>query len=111
MYTNYDIAIIFTKHTNLLQWFDAKYPAPNNTTYDELQHYCNLRKRYAIERDVELMLLVRFEGDKLYCKIKCPINPLPIRGEFEAISLRTIVAFLGDNGWTMKQRIEIAILK
>lgn len=110
--TNYTRAYIFTKHTNLLQWFDKKYSRELNLeSCRRSAGFNQLRQHYATPRDVQLMLLCRFDGDKIYCKIRCPINPLPIRGEFEVSSIRDITQFLNSNGWVLKDQLFTAMFK
>ena len=113
MTTNYHFAIIFAKHTNLLPWFDAQHGIYSHLSHSPVE-YDRARAMYARDRDVQLILLVRYElgrAGRPYCKIKCPINPLPVRGEFEAASLSYIIKFLQNDGWTMKQKLPITLLK
>ncbi|MCI6806314.1 MAG: hypothetical protein MR912_12140 [Prevotella sp.] len=55
---------------------------------------------------MNLVLLIRHEYDRvagknhIFCKVKCPINPLPVKGEFEVPSVNAIEHFLRDAGWT-----------
>lgn len=96
----YTCAIIFTKRTNLSAYCNDKvYSKCGSDTNFEA-----MRKYYAKERDVQLILLTRYEKGKLMCRIKCPINPLPVKGEFEAPSLTSVEAFLYSNGWKFKQK-------
>lgn len=102
---NYTSAYIFTKHTNLLQWFDTNYHHELESNYHMRSLGFNqLRQSYATSRDVQLILLCRFDGAKIYCKIKCPINPLPVKGEFEVPSISCITKFLQQEGWEIKQK-------
>ena len=105
---NYTCAITFTKHTNLSRWF-----ACTTRDFGEFnpERHELIRKHYAKKRDVSLILLIRYEKGKTICKIKCPINPLPIRGEFEAVSAHEIVRFLEDAGWTSKETINLNLCK
>ena len=96
----YTSAIIFIKRTNLSAYC-------NNKVYSKCGSDANfeaMRKYYAKEREVQLILLTRYEKGKLMCRIKCPINPLPVKGEFEAPSLTSVEAFLYSNGWKFKQK-------
>lgn len=56
------------------------------------------------EREVQLILLSRRDrtSGKEFFRIKCPISPLPVVGEFEAPSYAAIVAFLERMGWKYK---------
>lgn len=110
MTTNYTCAIIFTKRSNLMPWFEGKYPCASEN-YDKSIGFQQFKKDCARVRDVQLILLVRYEPGHTYCKIKCPINPLPFRGEFEAVSLRHITELLKREGWTEQQTLPISLLK
>lgn len=108
--TKYNMAIIFTKHTNLLQWLDSKVVCGDIDYHSE--RYQNMHHHYEQEREVQLILLVRYDDcGNLFCKIKCPVNPLPIRGEFNSISLRKIVNYIITDGWTERQRLSFDLLK
>lgn len=104
---NYDMAIIFTKHTNLLQWFNHNYNS-RSLSDDQVNHAVEY---YSKMQDVELVLLARHEDGHTYCKIKCPINPLPIRGEFDAISVASVTQFLQQDGWIKKQIVRANIFE
>ena len=112
----YHTAYIFTKHDNLSKWFNTHrscFIADGNLEYSFDFHQAE--DFYAQERDVQLILLVRHEtvqdahGDtitKCYCKIKCPINPLPIKGEFEAVTAAAVNKLLKSLGWHFKDKIK-----
>lgn len=95
----YDYAYIFTKKGNLLPYYEG-IDIPES---ESMRHY------YAREREIQLVLLVRFDrtGNKVrkMCRIKCPVNPLPIKGEFEVVSVSLMVEFLAKNGWQWKDKI------
>lgn len=98
----YQYALIFTKRDNLSKWFNAncsKFIVDGNLEYS--------RRRYAQERDIKLTLLVRYNNNKCICRIKCPINPLPVRGEFNAVSEHEVKKFLTSLGWTCEQRLPL----
>lgn len=98
----YQYALIFTKRDNLSKWFNAncsKFIVDGNLEYS--------RRRYAQERDIKLTLLVRYDDNKCICRIKCPINPLPVRGEFNAVSEHEVRKFLTSLGWTCEQRLPL----
>lgn len=114
MNTNYTSAIIFTKHTDMMPWFEGKYHnVPSN--YGTSVGFNQFKNSCEKLRDIQLILLVRYEypmdGTRIYCKIKCPVNPLPIKGEFEAASLKQLIKLLEHEGWTMKQNLPISLLK
>lgn len=109
----YHTAYIFTKRDNLSEWFNANRSRFIADGYSP--DFCNAEYYYAQERDVQLILLVRHEtvrddhGDnvaKCYCKIKCPINPLPIKGEFEAVTAAAVGNLLKSLGWHFKEKIK-----
>lgn len=104
----YGMAIIFTKRDNLLKWFSA-----NDTFYAQgTDAYQRARAVYAKEREIQLILLVRFnEKGKPICRIKCPINPLPIKGEFEAPTVGAVSHTLETMGWTYKEKLPLGLFK
>ena len=104
----YSMAIIFTKRDNLLKWFSA------NDGFWALgtKAYQRARDVHAEEREVRLILLVRFnEKGKPICRIKCPINPLPIKGEFEAPTVGAVSHTLETMGWTYKEKLPLGLFK
>lgn len=94
--TTYHTAIIYTKHTNLMPWYNGRCDAPRNHT---------AREYYSKDREVQLILLVRHEDGKCICRIKCPINPLPIKGEFQCVSTGEMSKLLKSMGWTYKEKV------
>ena len=94
----YHQAIIFTKRDNLVKYLWGK-PALSNQEY------------YARERDVQLILLVRYEEGKCICRIQCPSNPLPIKGEFEAPSIGAVSHTLQTMGWTYKEKLPLSMFR
>lgn len=111
MNTNYTGAYIFTKHTDLLTWFDTKYHQQLAAGYPtESYGFNQLRQSYAKARTVELILLYRFEGARTFCRIRCPINPLPIKGEFEVPSLAVVSKYLQANGWSFERKLLLSLL-
>lgn len=108
----YHQAIIFSKRDNLSKWFDAncsKFIVDGNMEYSE--HFVRAEKLYAKERDIQLILLVRFENGKCICRIKCPINPLPIKGEFQCVSTSEMSKLLNSMGWTYKAKYGIGMFR
>lgn len=57
------------------------------------------------EREVSLILTLSYRDNKLFADIKCPINPLPVKGEFRTPSRKAIIDFLISNGWDFKMNI------
>ena len=98
----YHTAIIYTKHTNLMPWYNGRCDAPRNPT---------AREYYSKDRDVQLILLVRHEDNKCICRIKCPINPLPIKGEFQCVSTGEMSKLLKSMGWTYKEKVHSGMFK
>lgn len=106
----YHTAIIYTKHTNLMPWYNGRCDAPRNPT---------AREYYSKDRDVQLILLVRHEDvriggtikNKCICRIKCPINPLPIKGEFECVSTGEMTRLLASMGWKYKEKVHYSMFK
>lgn len=99
----YDFVTIFTKKGDLLPYlYGARAPMFDPTSE-------RAREYYGKEREIELMLAGRWErtpngrGTRLMCKISCPVNPLPVKGEFEVPSPNVIYNFLYSQGWHSKQ--------
>lgn len=108
----YHKAFIFTKRDNLLKWFDVngyKYAQGANMEYSD--KYKKMEALYATEREIQLILLVRYENGKCICRIKCPINPLPIKGEFQCVSTSEMSKLLTSMGWTYKAKYGIGTFR
>ena len=93
---NYDRVLTYTKRAPLSQWYYSFHGQPKKR-----------ESYYSVPRDIQLILLIRYENNKTYAKIKCPINPLPVRGEFEAPSFTAITDFLVNNDWTLKEDMNL----
>ena len=113
----YHTAIIYTKHTNLMPWLQSNYTKfGTRGTTEQAQR---IREMYSKDREVQLILLVRHEdvriGDtiknKCICRIKCPINPLPIKGEFECVSTGEMTRLLASMGWKYKEKVHYSMFK
>ena len=102
----YHTAIIYTKRDNLLKWLNGRYPQLRDA-----QEAARIRAEYATEREIQLILLVRHEENKCICRIKCPINPLPIKGEFQCVSTSEMTRLLASMGWTYKEKVHSAMFK
>lgn len=87
----YQYVMTYVKRTNLLAFYD--HDSSNQHPTERQREY------YAKERPVRLALSVRHEGNRAFCSIKCPINPLPVRGEFEVPNMAVIQRFLEREGW------------
>lgn len=105
----YHTAIIYTKHTNLMPWLQSKYEMFG--THGTTEQAQRIREMYSKDRDVQLILLVRHEEGKCICRIKCPINPLPIKGEFQCVSTSKMTWLLASMGWTYKEKVHSAMFK
>ena len=101
--SQYSIVFVFTKNANLLDYFSNVKVSMGCASKEAYEH---MRKQYAREREVQLLCMFRWENGKCFCKIKCPINPLPVKGEFETPGTTTpVVNFLNANGWMFKQKV------
>lgn len=94
----YHTAYIFSKRDNLLKHFWGK----SNLFSQE---------HYAREKKVQLILLVRHEKGKCICRIKCPINPLPLKGEFEPVNAAEVQRLLVTLGWIFKEKINLRMFQ
>ena len=102
----YHTAIIYTKRDNLSKWLNSHY-----SKFRDAQEAARIRAEYATEREIQLILLVRHEEGKCICRIKCPINPLPIKGEFQCVSTSEMTRLLSSMGWTYKEKVYSAMFK
>ena len=105
----YHTAIIYTKHTNLMPWLQSRYEMFG--THGTTEQAQRIHEMYSKDRDVQLILLVRHEEGKCICRIKCPINPLPIKGEFQCVSTSKMTWLLASMGWTSKEKIHSGMFK
>ena len=119
---NYDCVVVFHKMTNLASYFAAnENKLVGHLNIDDRNyeaHYDNIADRYTEQqRNVRLILLVRYERDqttgklKTMCRIRCPINPFPVKGEFEAPSLNAVKYSLINLGWVETEAIAGFMLK
>ena len=107
----YKQAYIFTKETDLLPWLYSK------RTEREVPESTHIH--YALPREVQLILLVRYENEHTFngnvshciCRIKCPVNPLPIKGEFEASNVSDMIRLLQSLGWELKYKHNLGLFK
>ena len=98
----YEKAVIFTKKGNLHDYFYT-----DKICYGRFQAKPSesWKAWYEAEREIQLILLVRYEDNKCICRIKCPINPLPIKGEFQCVSTGEMSKLLKSMGWTYKEKV------
>jgi hypothetical protein len=103
----YDRVLIFSKKGNLMQYLctDKVSQMYRTTPSDSLKRY------FGEEREIQLIARIRWESNRCLCSIKCPVNPLPVKGEFELPSLDAMRSFLKANGWTLKQDIRAGWFK
>ena len=102
----YHTAIIYTKRDNLSKWLQR-----NHKIFSSCASVENVRALYAKEREIQLILLVRYEEGKCICRIKCPINPLPIKGEFQCVSTSEMTKLLISMGWQYKEKIHSGMFR
>lgn len=109
----YDRILVFTKNGNLLDYLntDKVMRSFSNANHE------GLKESYGKERKIQLIARFRWEDfpvstikgivrmPKCFCNIKCPVNPLPVKGEFEVPSMDSMRAFLKVNGWELKQDV------
>ena len=99
----YTRAVIFTKKGNLLPYFNTSKIA--GRVRNDKNAYDFERKCCEAEREIELVALFRYDNKgNCICKIKCPVNPIPVRGEFETPRESAVIDFLRANGWTFQRR-------
>ena len=83
----------FKRHTNLLPYYDTLVKSNRAEERERLRLY------YAQDRDVTLMLIFgRDANGTPVAKIKCPINPLPITGEFAYTSFLLMIYLIKGLG-------------
>lgn len=84
----------FKRHTNLLPYYDTQVATGRCVDTEAMRSY------YAKERDVTLMLIFgRTVDGTQVAKIKCPINPLPIIGEFSYTNPQGMIDLIKGFGW------------
>ena len=110
--SNYSVVFVCSKQADLMPYALNKFEGG----IKELASCPKLVEHYSMERKVTLMAMFRWENGakgKLHClcKIRCPINPLPVKGEFEAASMNAVLGFLQENGWTIEQKLNTAMLR
>ena len=93
-------AVVFDQVLAIVDGENTKFGTPD--TAEQVQR---IREMYSKDRDVQLILLVRHEDGKCICRIKCPINPLPIKGEFQCVSTGEMTKLLKSMGWTYKEKV------
>ena len=101
-----DSIFTFVKMTNLTEFFKSETHLPcmaecrDPLVYQmALKEYQREAAIYAKERPVTLVVQVHYERNKTFCRIKCPINPLPVKGWFETPSINVLKKHLMSLGW------------
>lgn len=89
--TEYTVAFIFEKETDMMEYFNNK-ESPNLP-----------KEAYKEPRKVNLVALVRYEGNRTFVKIKCPINPFPFK-EGEIVKMSVFISALNSLGWKLKEK-------
>ena len=100
-----DMLVMFVKTTSLSRWFDV------NVERFGCHDYEGLKQRCAREREVQLVVQCCIKRNKVFCRIKCPINPLPVVGWFETPSVSCLKRHLEALGWRLKCVIPTNTLK
>ena len=109
--SNYSRAFVFQKETDLMPYFERN--IAHRIGFDsKLPSHQKTMERYVTKRNVQLVALFRWERERCYCKIKCPINPLPIKGEFEAVGgAYAVTQLLRNLGWTLEREHNLTLFK
>jgi hypothetical protein len=102
--------VIMTKYSNITIFTKAGTLTPYLEHAKHIKNVTELgRKYYEKEREIQLILATRWDSTakrkRLMGKISCPVNPLPVRGEFEIASYNAMCEFLMSQGWTLKETI------
>lgn len=105
----YHSAYRFSKVTNLLKYLSSNYQRYGTSGNPEEVE--RIRELYAREMEVQLILLVRHDEGKCICRIKCPVNPLPLKGEFVVTNAGDVSRLLIDLGWSFKDKLNLAMFK
>ena len=91
------LVVTFVKRTNLMEFQHLSHEHPDNMGPIEY---------YQKERDVRLVVTERITEDgHIFCRINCPINPLPVKGEFEIPNWGALKRFLTSQGWKQHEVI------
>ena len=113
-----DSIFTFVKTTNLNDWFHSTTRLPNVASVRDplvyqmaIKEYQREAEIYSKERPVQLVVQACFKGNKTYCRIKCPINPLPVKGWFETPSVNVLKKHPESSGWSLLCHHDKALLK
>lgn len=104
----YNRVLIYSKKGNLMDYLCTDKVACRFSNVEKA------KEMYGREREIQLIARLRWEEfpvstrkgivqiPKCFCEIKCPVNPLPVKGEFELPSVECLRSFLKANGWVLK---------
>ena len=96
------VIVTFVKRTNLME-FRRHIPTSDSVVPESY---------YSKEQDVRLVVTERITaGQRIFVRISCPINPLPVKGEFEIPSWGALKQFLEANGWKQHEVIDSRFLQ
>lgn len=90
-----DSIFTFVKNTNLSKWFETAIPCNDHPSFE------HERQQYAKERPVHLVVQACFKDGATYCRIKCPVNPLPTKGWFQTPNINVLKNHLVSIGWEL----------
>ena len=94
---------VYEKTGNLLDYYKSKGMLPNGKTpSNDMLRERNLQLRVYIRRESKVGSWGEHVKPHIFCLIDCPVNPMPVVGEFEVCSLDGLEAFLIRNGWHRK---------
>ena len=97
------IIVTFVKRTNLMEF--CKTEKYHESEFSAPEQY------YTHEQDVRLVVTERITEDhRIFCRINCPINPLPVKGEFEIPNWSALKRFLTSQGWKQHEVINSRFL-
>lgn len=96
------VIVTFVKRTDLME-FRRHTQSEDSVTPMEY---------YTKERDVRLVVTERITEDRrIFCRINCPINPLPVKGEFEIPNWFAFKRFLESQGWKQHEVVDSRFLQ
>lgn len=102
----YPYAMHFTKMDTLKEY------ASTDKFYDTRGNISDATKaHYDTPKIINLVVSFRWDhskeyGRRLMCRINCPINPIPVKGEFQAPSLKALRKFLEKEHWNFHGYVE-----
>ena len=82
-----------------------------NINYQKAIHFSKEMEWNGMQTVVGLVLLVRKDGNGTHCRIKCPANPLPVKGEFLAPGLEPVLRFLSRDGWQVEHSVMLDLYR